>query len=221
MHQIDLPDWVIERGKLMNHFPSIEPQRTAVLVVDLQNWFMAQGQAMANPNARDIVPNVNRITAALRQAGASIIWLRHSATTTGPRAMAPWQMEENALVALSITALSPGAEAHALYPELTVAPEDLIIDKYRYSCFAENSSDIKAELVSRGIDTLIITGTLTNVCCECSARDGAMLGYKILFMADATAALTDAEHNATLMNLRVGFADVMATDALLAMAAAK
>jgi len=53
---------------------------------------------------------------------------------------------------------------------------------------------------------LIITGTLTNVCCESSARDAYMLGYKVLFASDATAAVSDAEHNAALTNLRLNFA---------------
>jgi ureidoacrylate peracid hydrolase len=70
-------------------------------------------------------------------------------------------------------------------------------------------------LQARGIDTLIITGTATNVCCESTARDAMQMNYKIIFVADGNAALTDAEHNATLNNMVALFADVMTTDELV------
>ena len=70
-------------------------------------------------------------------------------------------------------------------------------------------------LQERGIDTLIITGTLTNCCCESTARDAMQMNYKIIFVADANAALTDAAHNATLDNMLMLFADVMTTEEVL------
>ena len=70
-------------------------------------------------------------------------------------------------------------------------------------------------LQARGIDTLIITGTATNVCCELTARDAMQMNYKVIFVADGNAARTDAEHNATLDNMVVRFADVMTTAELV------
>jgi len=69
------------------------------------------------------------------------------------------------------------------------------------------------------VDTLVIAGTLTNCCCESSARDAFMLGYRVLFAADATAAVSDEEHNAALLNLAVMFADVRRTDDIVALLA--
>jgi len=63
--------------------------------------------------------------------------------------------------------------------------------------------------------TLIITGTLTNCCCESTARDAMQMNYKIIFVSDANAALTDAAHNATLENMAMLFADVMTTGEVL------
>jgi ureidoacrylate peracid hydrolase len=91
------------------------------------------------------------------------------------------------------------------------------MNKYRYSAFIRDSSDIETRLAALGVDTLIVTGTVTNVCCESTARDAYMLGYRVLFASDATAAKTDAEHNAALLNLRLNFADVKSTDALIAL----
>ena len=64
---------------------------------------------------------------------------------------------------------------------------------------------------------IVITGTLTNCCCESTAREANMAGYKVIVVSDATAAVTDAEHNAALLNLRLNFADVRRTKAVLGM----
>ena len=86
-----------------------------------------------------------------------------------------------------------------------------------FSGLIPGTCDMDAQLKARGIDTLIITGTLTNCCCETTAREANMAGYKVIVVADATAAVTDAEHNAALLNLRLNFADVKRTKAVLAM----
>jgi ureidoacrylate peracid hydrolase len=70
-------------------------------------------------------------------------------------------------------------------------------------------------LQDRGIDTLIVTGTLTNCCCESTARDAMQFNYKVIFVSDANATLSDAEHNATLNNMCALFADVMSTDEVI------
>jgi ureidoacrylate peracid hydrolase len=72
-----------------------------------------------------------------------------------------------------------------------------------------------AELKARGIDTLIISGTLTNCCCESTARDALQMGYNVIFLTDANATLSDEEHNATLISMTSIFADVMDTKRLL------
>ena len=85
----------------------------------------------------------------------------------------------------------------------------------RFDAFMPNSSDLDAILRQRGIDTLIITGTVTNVCCESTARDANMLGYKVVFVTDATAAFTDEEHNAALLSMAAVFAEVRDTAGVL------
>jgi ureidoacrylate peracid hydrolase len=70
-------------------------------------------------------------------------------------------------------------------------------------------------LQRRGIDTLIITGTLTNCCCESTARDAQQMNYRILFVSDGTAAQNPSEHNGTLENMRRLFGDVLTTDEVL------
>src|SRR5262249_22996543 len=96
--------------------------------------------------------------------------------------------------------------------ELEVVPGDLRVKKNRFGAFVPGSSDLHAILQRRNIDTVIITGTATNVCCESTARDAMMMNYKVIFVSDGTATFNDDEHNATLGIMLAMFADVMSTD---------
>jgi ureidoacrylate peracid hydrolase len=84
--------------------------------------------------------------------------------------------------------------------------------KKRFSAFIQGSSGIEAHLRGRGIDTLLIAGTTTNVCCESTARDAMMLNFKVVTVPDALAAYTDAEHDATLATFYMIFGDVQTID---------
>jgi isochorismate hydrolase len=85
--------------------------------------------------------------------------------------------------------------------------DDLLIDKNRYSAFFNTGLD--ETLRSEGIEELIITGVMTNCCCETTARDGFVRDYRIFFISDATATANDDLHIATLKNLAYAFAHVM------------
>jgi nicotinamidase-related amidase len=216
LHKIHLPEWAVERGRHLNHFSRIEPPHTALIAVDLQNAFMLPGEVFGNPHACDIVPNVNRVADTLRRCDGKVIWTRQTISEVAPRAYPQWQFDERLdFVRQAKRALTEGAPGHALHPGVRVEAADRVLNKYRYSAFARHSSDLDGILQEQGIDTLIIAGTLTNCCCESTARDANMLGYKVLFLSDATAAVTDEEHNAALLNLRIMFADVRTTEEVL------
>jgi ureidoacrylate peracid hydrolase len=117
-------------------------------------------------------------------------------------------------------AFAPNSQHFALWPQLDVQPSDWIVDKTRFSAFVPGACNLDERLRSAGIDTLIITGTLTNCCCESTARDAMQRNYRVIFVSDGNGALTDAEHNATLVNMVTLFADVMTTDEVVACAAA-
>ncbi|MDA9554368.1 cysteine hydrolase, partial [Emcibacteraceae bacterium] len=96
-----------------------------------------------------------------------------------------------------------------------VKPSDLHIEKNRYSAFIQGSSNLDAQLKSADIDTVFITGTLTDVCCECSARDAMMMNYKTIMVTDANAASNDDDHNNALNALGRLFVDLYSTDELI------
>jgi ureidoacrylate peracid hydrolase len=228
MHKISVAPEIQARGRTLrgrDHvFADLDISRTAHVIVDLQVGFMGVGAPVEVPIAREIVPNVNAISAAVRAAGGLNVFLRY---TYDPHEKLNWTAWYDAMVSPAerdrvSMSFAPGNPNFELWPELEVKPQDLIVNKTRFSAFIPGTCDLHETLQARGIDTLIITGTLTNCCCESTARDAQQMNYKIIFMADGNAAITDAEHNATLCNMAVFFADVMTTDELLlAIAASK
>ncbi|WP_200845199.1 cysteine hydrolase family protein [Roseomonas sp. 18066] len=210
---------VRERRGSLYPFASIDPARTAHVVVDLQNGFMAPGAVAEIATAREIVSNVNRISAALRAAGGLVAYIQN---TFDDEAVAGWPVFFDHFCspqrrAAMIEAFTPGNWQHALYPELEVLPADLVVRKRRFGAFIQGSSDLHAQLQARGIDTVIVTGTASNVCCESTARDAMMLNYKVFFVADGNATHTDDEQDATLTAMANIFADVSDTAAVVAL----
>ena len=89
MHKFEIPDHVkqrvIKRQGHLHAIQSLDPSKTALLVVDMQNYFMADGQLGCCPVARDIVPNVNSLAGALRDAGGHVVWIQNATPTTFTR----------------------------------------------------------------------------------------------------------------------------------------
>lgn len=217
MHRIDIPDDVKERvirrqGRL-HAVAALVPSKTALLVVDMQNYFMADGQLGCCPAARDIVPNVNRLAQALRDAGGHVVWIQNAAPAETLESWANLHeiySPENRRTRLE--GLAKDSEGYALWGDLDVQPQDARVEKTRYSAFIRGASAVEPLLRDRGVDTVIVTGVATNVCCESTARDAMMLGFRTIMMADANAAPSDAEHNATLATFMLFFGDVQQTD---------
>ncbi len=222
MHQVSIAQSVIDRviaKRGREHvFADIDPSRTALIVVDMQNAFMLPGVAHALcPMAEKIVPNINRLAAAARATGASVIWIK---TTFKDDALQNWstyfEMVSPEQGKKRIAALTADSKGHELWPLLDVNPADVIVEKNRFSAFIQGSSDLADVLRSRGLDTVLITGTVTNVCCESTARDAMMLNFKTIMVSDGNAAVTDEDHNASLCAFYLTFGDVMSTEELIA-----
>ena len=202
------------RGKVKNVFGAIDPRRTAHLVVDMQNGFMEEGAPVEVPAARTIVDEINRLSAAVRAAGGKNYFLRY----TTPHGEVPaWPIMTTRLgtgAAIHRDGFSPGAHYWELWPAIEVAEGDTVVDKHRFSAFTPGTSDLPALLQADGIDTVIVSGTLTNCCCESTARDAMQNNYKVIMATDAMAALSDEEHAASLHILGLVFADLHSVEEL-------
>jgi len=221
MHTLSIPQSVIgrvieKRGR-EHVYADLDPAKTALVVVDMQNAFMLPGVAHALcPMAEKIVPNINRLAEAVRATGGTVVWIK---TTFRDEALQNWstyfEMVTPQQGAKRIAALTAGSKGHELWPVLDVRADDLTVEKNRFSAFIEGSSNLAELLRSRGLDTILVTGTVTNVCCESTARDAMMLNFKTVMVTDANAAVTDEDHNASLCAFYLTFGDIMSTDMLV------
>ena len=221
MHKLSIPQSVIDRvvarrGKA-HAYEDIDPGKTALVVVDMQNAFMMPGVAHAECKmAPSIVPNINHLARAVRATGGKVVWIQTAFTE---ESLESWSAFHNmALPARTekrIEALSRGSKGYELWAELDVLPEDLIVEKLRFSAFIQGSSNFAEVLRAHGLDTVLVTGTVTSVCCESTARDAMMLNFKTIMVTDGNAAATDEDHNGALIGFYLTFGDIMSTDMLI------
>jgi ureidoacrylate peracid hydrolase len=213
-HDVDVSDFVKERllkirGDL-RLYRGLQPDRTALVIIDMQNAFVAEGSVIEVPMSRSIVPVINHTAEMCRELGVPVIWIR----SHHPKGGADWRGFFDHFVRperreAAAAALSDDAPTSRFYPEMDVRDEDYVLMKNRYSCFITGSSSLERLLRSQGRDTVMLCGTKTNICVESTARDGMMLDFKMVVLRDATASLTDQEHQASLNVLIQEFADIL------------
>jgi ureidoacrylate peracid hydrolase len=227
MHAIDIPKSVVDdvvRQRGREHvFDDLKGESTALLVVDMQNAFLMKGVAHALcEEAIEIVPNINRIADALRKAGGLVVWIQ---TAANSETHLSWSvrdaMDGPERAKKRDAALESGSAGHALGPALDARPEDVTVQKTRFSAFIQGSSNLEALLRTRGIDTVIVTGTVTNVCCESTARDAMMRNFRTIMVTDANAANSDERHNQALIAFYLKFGDIMPSDMVVSLLSAR
>jgi ureidoacrylate peracid hydrolase len=214
-HDLEIPDYVIERimakrGKL-HVFDRFDPAKTALVVIDMQNFFVAEVET-----AQSICPNINRLAAAVRDRGGTVAWalLTVADEIGGP---SKWPIYHDYFftpekMLAHKNGLTEGADGHKLYAALDVADGDIVARKTRFSAFIQGASDLDDQLRRRGIENLLIAGTATNFCCETSARDAMMIGYRVVMVSDANAARYDEDHLVGLTSVWQSFGDVRTVD---------
>lgn len=211
-----LHDWHIEareyarqedrRGR-RHAYESVVPVRTALVVIDMVPFFLNE-----LPYTRGIVPNITRIAGALRDAGGTVAWVLP--TNSAPTA-ASTAFYGDRVAAMYAASGGEGALAERLWHEFQIHEGDVLAEKSATSAFFPGRSTLPPLLEARGVDTVLVTGTLTNICCESTARDASTLGLRVIMVADANAARRDQDHNATLYNVYRSFGDVRPTDEVL------
>jgi ureidoacrylate peracid hydrolase len=185
----------------------LAPNRTILLVVDVQNDFCHQdglfGRAGAETDSlQDAVDRLLPLIEAARRAAVPVVLIKthHSRWDSSTT----WQSRQ--IRKLSGEPCAPGswgAEFYRVQPH----PDDCVIVKHRYSAFV--GTPLEVVIRSLGRSTLLLAGVTTNVCVESTARDGFMRDYGVVLIEDCTAALTKEEHEAALRNVRTYFGRVV------------
>jgi ureidoacrylate peracid hydrolase len=193
----------------------INPAKCALIVVDMQNDFVAPGAPMETPAGRAMLPNLTRAIDFCRQVGAKVIYTTHAHRRDGcdaglfARLWPPIARK---------TGLVDGTTGIEIYDEIVPRPEEIVVKKHRYSAFY--GTDLDIILRGSGIDTVVIAGVTTENCCLSTARDALFRDYQVVFISDATATFdypdvgqgamsAEDVHKAILVILSVSTAHVM------------
>jgi biuret amidohydrolase len=193
----------------------IDPARTAMIVVDMQNDFVGSGAPMETPAARAMVPQLAEALRACRNAGVRIVYTAHVHRRDGCDMGLFDDMHRPIADRAALVDGTPGVD---IYPDVVPAPGEHVIKKHRYSGFF--GTDLDIVLREWSVDTVVIAGTTTENCCLATARDAMFRNYKVVFLSDATAtydypdrgfgSMANADvHHAALVILAASTAHVM------------
>lgn len=211
----DIVERVMARRGRYHIYDQIEAAATALIVVDMQNAFCKPGAPAEVPASRGIVGNINGLAKTLRNAGGQVVWIVSVFDARSGRS--DWENFFNHIVAADVRErtmenMAPGGDGTFLWHEMDDHDEDSVLEKNRYSCFAPGASQLERVLRSRGVDTVLIAGTKTNICCETTARAAFDMDFNVIMANDCCAALSDREHVAALENIIQQFGDVMTNE---------
>jgi ureidoacrylate peracid hydrolase len=157
---------------------NIHPERTALLIIDMQNAFLKPGCRMALAAGRELIPKLKELMHACRTKTIPVIFAKHILREDGSDEGIASEFPPGKICLT-------GSEEINIYDELQPEEGDIIVEKRRYSAFF--STDLDLVLRCKGIDTLIIGGVVTHMCCDTTARDARMRDYKVIFLSDGTA----------------------------------
>ncbi|MDM0026615.1 cysteine hydrolase family protein [Variovorax saccharolyticus] len=214
---MEFPAWIVDRvlarQGTLHPYPRFDASRTAFVVVDLQNYYTQAGYMGECAPARDTFGKVNELAAALREAGGTVVWVQ----TSSDGADRFWSHHHAYMLtpersARRLVELDPSHPGFALAPGLDARREDPRVVKRCYSALVPGSSSLDEVLKARGIETVLIGGTVTNVCCESTARDAMMMNYATVMVEDALSAVTPEEHLHSLHNWMLFFGDVLSVE---------
>lgn len=203
--------WSIDEREYARHearrgrrhaYEELDPRRTALVVVDVVPFFVRESAYV-----RGIVPRINELAGAMRAAGGTVAWVVPG--------YAPPSAKDREFFGDEVAELYARSGESGLDPSLAVAPHDLVVEKTGRSAWTPGSSRLPELLAARDVDTVVVTGTVTNVCVEHTVRDASAAGLRVVLVADACAATRDRDHNATLHVVYRSYGDVRSTAEVL------
>jgi nicotinamidase-related amidase len=199
-------EWLEKIHRYNTHEMHLNVAASALLVIDMQRFFLDAASPTFTCGGLAIVPALKRLIAAFRQAGRPVVFTRHVHHSNDlDSGIMGWWWEGKCLEG------SPESEMHF---ELAPLPSEKVIFKHRYSAFY--NTDLETVLRCLNVRDLVISGIMTNLCCESTARDAYYRDYRVLIPADGTGSIREDMHVASLLNLAFGFAYVTTSEAIAA-----
>ena len=197
--------WLAKIEAHNTHRMRLNAGASALLIVDMQMFFLDPGSPTFTDGGPAALPAIKRLVEAFRAAGRPVIFTQHVHHPNGSDlGIMGWWWEGRCL---------QGSEESGIHPELAPRPGEKVIAKHRYSAFY--NTDLETALRCMNVEDVVVTGVMTNLCCESTARDAYFRDYRVFVPADGTGTITEEMHVASLLNLAFGFAFVTTSDELV------
>jgi len=196
--------WLDRIRPYNRHQMRLNVAASALLVIDMQQFFLDPASPTFTRGGVAILPTVKRLLGAFRRAGRPVIFTRHVHHPADlDSGIMGWWWEGKCL---------EGSRESEIHPELTPMPGEKVVFKHRYSAFY--NTDLETVLRCLRVEDIVVSGVMTNLCCESTARDAYYRDYRVFFPADGTGSVSEEMHVASLLNLAFGFACVTTADAI-------
>ncbi|MFH0953743.1 MAG: cysteine hydrolase [Verrucomicrobiota bacterium] len=198
--------WLEKIRPYNEHEMRLNTAASALLVIDMQHFFLDAASPTFTCGGAAIIPTLKRLIAAFRRLGRPVIFTRHVHHPGDlDIGIMGWWWKGKCL---------EGSRESEIHPELAVAPGDKVVFKHRYSAFY--NTDLETVLRCLKIEDLVVSGVMTNMCCESTARDAYYRDYRVFVPADGTGTISEEMQLASLLNLAFGFAFVTTSDTIVA-----
>jgi ureidoacrylate peracid hydrolase len=194
--------WLDSIAPFNTHHMKLKRDSSALMVIDMQKFFLDPQSPTFTCGGPAILPTLSRLIKAFRDAGRPIIYTCHVHKSDGSDAgIMKWWWQGMCV---------EGTPESLVHSAIAPCPNDKIIYKHRYSAFY--NTDLETVLRVLKIEDLVISGIMTNMCCESTARDAYYRDQRVFFLADGTGSITEEMHLSTLLNLAFGFAYITTAD---------
>ena len=198
--------WLEQIRPHSQHAMQLNVAASALLVIDMQRFFLDATSPTFTCGGLAILPTVKRLMDAFRRAGRPVIFSRHVHHPGDlDSGIMGWWWKGKCVEG------SPESEVH---PDLAPMPGEKVVLKHRYSAFY--NTDLETVLRCLKVEDLVVSGIMTNMCCESTARDAYYRDYRVFVPADGTGTISEEMHLASLLNLAFGFAFVTTCEKIVA-----
>ena len=209
----------MDRREAFERAIPLVPGRTALLVVDMQRAFLEPGEAMEVPPARDVVPRIGELIAIFRDKGLPVVFTRFTYSAEAPLLVGELHPEHRPAIPGAPAGLGrpsssclEGQDNVRIVPDLEPRADELVIDKRYYDGF--NGTVLDGALRARGITTLVVTGTMTDICVLATVVGGFNREYRMVVVEDGVATLWPGIQDAALDIMGRAYARVTSAKAV-------
>ncbi|MFQ6060697.1 MAG: isochorismatase family protein [Thermoplasmata archaeon] len=197
-------EWLRILGQDRRRFFPLDLSSSALLVIDMQDFFLDEGSHAYIPSSKSIVPNVQALIRAFRRKGMIIVFSRHAHKENEDLGMMGKWWSDPMMESDPLTRLSQ---------DMPIEDGDIVIRKTRYSMF--HGTDLAQILKRNEVNKVVITGVTTHLCCESTARAAFMLDFEVYLVIDGTATWEEEMHLASLRTSSHGFSVLVTTEEVL------